>query len=359
MTDPALGVSVKAPKHLALVASLAAMLLSDAAFGAATLRIRMGTVAPRGSVWTEELEVMRQEWRDISGGLIDLKIYPGGVLGDEPEMLRKVRAGTIEAVALSQIGLSRIDPGVGCLSIPLMLEDDRELDYVVERLAPELQRRLEGQGFVVVNWAEGGWVHFFSKRPVRTPDDLRAMKLFTSAGDPDTERLWKQLGFNVVPMSLTDMVTALQTGMIDAIDVPPLFALLDRSYTLVRYMLDLAVAPIVGGTLVERKTWEKIPAEMRPRLLESSRAAGQRLRGEVRKMGREAVREMAQRGLEVIELDAASRALWQSEAERHYPELRGRYAPADLWDEVTRLRDEYRRGLAESEAASGQSREPR
>jgi TRAP-type transport system periplasmic protein len=311
---------------------------------AQTVRIRMGTVAPRGSVWAQELEVIREQWREISGGRVDLRIYPSGVLGDEIEMLRKVRAGTLQGVALSQIGLSRVDPGAGCLSIPFLFRSDEELDYVRERLADRLTRQLEAQGFVLVNWGEAGWVHLFSKRRMRTPADLRAMKLFTSAGDPESERLWKDLGFNVVPISLTDMSVALQTGMIDAFDVPPLFALLDRTFAQARYMLDLPVAPVVGGTLIERSTWEQIPASLRPRLLEAAMAAGDRLRVEVRRLEREAVVEMRQRGLEIVELDAPGRELWIREAEQAYPRLRGTYAPADLFDEAQRLVEEHRSG---------------
>jgi TRAP-type C4-dicarboxylate transport system substrate-binding protein len=326
--------------------AVAALLLGLAAGASAqTVRIRVGTVAPRGSVWAEELEVVREQWREISGGRVDLRIYPSGVLGDEIEMLRKVRAGTLQGVALSQIGLSRVDPGAAALSIPFLFRSDAELDHVRERLSPRLTRELEAKGFVLVHWGEAGWVHLFSKRPVRAPDDLRAMKLFTSAGDPESERLWKDLGFNVVPISLTDMGVALQTGMIDAFDVPPLFALLDRTYAQARFMLDLPIAPIVGGTLIERATWEKVPAELRPRLIEAAMTVGDRLREKVRRLEKEAIAEMEQRGLEIVHLDAASRRLWIEEAESAYPRLRGTYAPAELFDEARRLVDEHRRDV--------------
>jgi TRAP-type transport system periplasmic protein len=331
------------PVALILVLALLLCGIAPPPIDAQTVRIRLGTVAPRGSVWAQELEVIREQWREISGGRVDLRIYPSGVLGDEVEMLRKVRAGTLQGVALSQIGLSRVDPGAGALSIPFLLRSDAELDYLRQKLSVRLTRQLEQQGFVLVNWGEAGWVYMFTKRRMRAPDDLRAMKLFTSAGDPDNERLWKDLGFNVVPISLTDMSVALQTGMIDAFDVPPLFALLDRSYAQARYMLDLPIAPVIGGTLIERATWEQIPADLRPRLIEASMKAGDRLRVEVRRLEKEAIAEMRQRGLEVVELDAAGRQLWIREAENAYPRLRGTYAPAELFDEAKRLVEEFRR----------------
>jgi TRAP-type C4-dicarboxylate transport system substrate-binding protein len=341
-----LRVRFRCDRHTSLGAIILLILMlggiAPSRLDAQTIRIRMGTVAPRGSVWAEELEVIREKWREISNGRVDLRIYPSGVLGDEVEMLRKVRAGTLQGVALSQIGLSRVDPGAACLSIPFLFRSDAEQDYVRERLSTKLTEQVERQGFVLVNWGEAGWVRLFSKRRLRTPNDLRGMKLFTSAGDPESERMWKDLGFNVVPISLTDMSVALQTGMIDAFDVPPLFALLDRTFAQASYMLDLPIAPVVGGTLIERATWEQIPADLRPRLIEAAMEAGDRLRVEVRRLDQEAIAEMRQRGLEIVELDAAARELWIQEAVNAYPRLRGTYAPSALFDEAQRLVEEYR-----------------
>jgi TRAP-type C4-dicarboxylate transport system substrate-binding protein len=172
------------------------------------------------------------------------------------------------------------------------------------------------------------------------------MKLFTSAGDPDTERLYKDFGFHVVPLSLTDMVTSLQTGMIEAFSTVPLFAELEGSYKLAPYMIDVLWMPLVGGTVISQQVWEQIPAAYRAPMIEAARGAGTRLRGDIRAMGDEAIREMRKRGLQVTTIDAPTRELWQSSAERTYPQLRGSYCPADLFDEVVRLRDGFRRDHA-------------
>ena len=312
----------------------------------AKIRIRLGTIAPKDSAWHEALKYIRQEWRKISGGEVDVVIYPGGQLGDGPEMVRKVRSGIIQAVALSQVGLSRIDNSVSCLHIPLMLESYEELDYVRERIAPRLEQRLEEQGFKVLTWGDAGWVRFFSTTPARTPDDIRKMKLFTSAGDPDGEKLWKEFGFRVIPLSLTDMLTSLTTGLIDAFDVPSLLALLDGSFKRANNMIDLKFSPVVAGTVISQRVWNSIPKAYHPQMLEAAREAGDRLRGEIRRLGPESIEQMKQRGLKVIDLNDEEHALWQAEAEATYPRLRGRYTPADLFDEVKRLRDEFRSARA-------------
>jgi len=322
-----------------LAAIVAAGLSLDAQAGT---RIRLGAVVPKGSLWDESLQYLRQEWKRISGGAVQVTVYSGGVLGDETEMVRQIRQGRIQAAGLSSVGLSRIDNGVSCLQVPMMFRSYEELDYVRDRVAPTLEQRIEARGFKILNWADGGWVHTFSKTPVRTPEDLRRLKLFTSAGDPETERLFKQFGFRAVPLSLTDMVTSLQTGMIDAFSTVPLFAQLQDSYKLAPHMSDLLWMPLVGGTVISQATWAEIPTGQRPAMLAAARLAGDRLRGDIRPMGDTAVREMEKRGLTVVKLDVATRALWQTTAEQTYPQLRGSYCPADVFDEVLRLRDEFR-----------------
>lgn len=310
------------------------------------VRIRLGTVVPKGSLWHETLQRMTQDWQRIAGTRLEMTIYPSGVLGDEAEMVRQARQGRIQAVGLSSVGLSRIDSSVSCLQVPMMLESYEELDYVRDRLTADLERRIEGAGFKVLNWADGGWVYAFTKQPAPTPADLRRMKLFTSAGDAETEALYKELGFNVVPLSLTDMITSLQTGMIDSFATVPLFAQLQESFKLAPNMTDVRWTPLVGGTVITRSAWEGLPNEHKPALLEAARRQGNRLRSEIRRMDEVAIQEMQKRGLKLTEVNTAGRNAWRAEAERAYGRLRGRYCPAEVFDAVKRLRDEFRASRA-------------
>ncbi|MGH9148464.1 MAG: TRAP transporter substrate-binding protein DctP, partial [Vicinamibacterales bacterium] len=270
------------------------------------LRIRVGTVVPKGSLWHETLQRVSQEWQKIVGPRLEMTIYPSGQLGDETEMVRQARQGRIQAVGLSSVGLSRIDVGVSCLQVPMLLDSYDELDYVRDRVAPELERRIEAQGFKVLHWADGGWVYTFSKQPAKTPADLRRMKLFTSAGDAETERLYKDFGFNVVPLSLTDMITSLQTGMVEAFAMVPLFAQLQESFKLASNMTNVKWTPLVGGTVISLTAWNGLSEEHKPALLEAARQQGNRLRTEIRRLDEVAIQEMQKRGLKVIDVDPAT-----------------------------------------------------
>jgi TRAP-type C4-dicarboxylate transport system substrate-binding protein len=304
--------------------------------------INMGTLAPEGTAWHDALLQMRQDWNRISRGRVVLRIFPSGVQGDENTMIRKMRIGQLQAVAVSGNGLSRIEPAISCLQIPLMLDSYEELDYVRDRLAPQLERMIEQKGFKILNWADAGWVRFFTKRPASTLDDIRGMKLLTSAGDPETEELYKDFGFQVVPLPYTEVLTALQTGMIEAVQGPPLYAMVEQWFGLATHMTEVKWAPLVGATVISNRAWEGIPANMRPQLLEAARSAGRRLLPEIRQLNEDAIPAMTKRGLNVVRPDSAALASWFAEAKDAYPKLRGRYVSADLFDEVERLRNEFR-----------------
>ena len=309
--------------------------------------IKMGTLAPDGSPWHQTLQSMGERWRKISAGQVKLVIYPGGVLGDEPDMVNKMRIGQIQAAGLSGAGLSGIEPGVMALQIPMMFESYEELDYVRERVAPRLEKMIEARGFLVLNWGDVGWVHFFTTRPATRLADMRNMKLWTWAGDTnDTLELWKSNGFRAVPLAATDILTGLQTGLIEAVPTTPLYALLNQSFGIARNMIDVKWAPLIGATLVSRRTWDSLPAGQRSDMMNAAREAGESLRGSIRKMGDEAVATMQKRRLQVIHVDAATVAEWRKEAEGVYPKLRGGQIPAELFDQVRKLRDEYRAAAA-------------
>src|SRR5580700_3096443 len=209
---------------LVMARLVVALLIASAILPAQTV-IRLGTLVPKGSRWQEILLNMGEEWKKASGGKIELKIYPGGEQGDEPEMVQKVRIHGLQAVAISGAGLSGIDAAVSALQIPMMLDSWEELDYVRDKISARLEKGLAQRGFIVLNWGDAGWIHFFTKQPASRPDDIRRMKLCVLQGDTATFQLYKINGFEPVSLAATDILTGLQTGLIDAFQAPPLVAL--------------------------------------------------------------------------------------------------------------------------------------
>ena len=305
--------------------------------------INMGTVAPEGSPWHGILMRMKEDWDKASGGKVVLRVFANGRQGDESQMLRLVRQGTtLHAVALSGAGLAQVDNSVNALHIPLMMNSYAELDYVRKQIEPKLERAIEAKNLVVLNWSDVGWVYFFTKKQARTLDDIRTLKLFTTAGDPDTEQLYKELRFKPVPSGAEELMTNLRTGFIEAFYVPPLFALVNQSFGIAKYMIDMKWSSLIGATLISRRAWERVPATLRPELLRIARNAGEEFRTKIRASGDEAIAEMAKKQLQIIKLSDAELAKWRNETSAAYPKLKEKLVPADLFDEVERLLKEFR-----------------
>lgn len=326
------------------IVSLAA-LLSFAGIRASEgkdVKIKLGTLAPEGSPWHNAIVRMGQRMKEGSAGQVSFTIYPGGVAGDEGDMVRKMRVGQLHAATITGIGLGRITRATIALQIPMMIDSYEELDYIRDRIGPKIAEDIEKNGFVVLNWGDAGWVHFFSKAPAFTPDDFRKLKLFVWSGDPEAERAWKSAKFNTVPLSATDVLSSLQTGLVECFGTTPLYALTSQWFMPAKNMVKLNWTPLNGATIVSKKQWEEIAPELRVKLLAIATEEGVLLRTEVRKMGDQAIKAMADRGLKVTVPDETAIEIWRRTAEMAYPEIRGKVVPEVYFDEVRRLAKEFR-----------------
>jgi TRAP-type C4-dicarboxylate transport system substrate-binding protein len=320
-----------------------------AAVRAQPIEIKMATLAPKDSPWCDVLVKMGERWKAIGNGNVKLTLYAGGVMGDEPDTVNKLRVKLIQAVALTGAGMGEIEKGVAALQIPMMFDSYDELDYVRDRLAPTLEKRIEANGFVVLNWGDAGWVYFFADKPMPRLADLRNLKMFSWAGSNDELELWKANGFRPVALAATDIQMGLKTGLIDVIPTTPLYALWNQCFTLAKYMTDIKWAPLVGATIVSKAVWDKIPEAQRGPMLQAARDSGQQLRSGIRDMGDKAIGVMTgglpgkkMDKLTIIHADDATIADWRKQTEAVYPKMRGKIIPEDLFDQARRLHEEYR-----------------
>ncbi|MDH3404133.1 MAG: TRAP transporter substrate-binding protein DctP [Acidobacteriota bacterium] len=321
-------------------AALAGALLLLAAGPARGEALKLATLVPDGSVWDQALKEMGSEWSAATDGRVSLRIYPGGVAGDESDIVRKMRIGQLHAAALTIAGLGDIDEAFSVFATPLLIASYDELAYVLEVAGPGLRRRLEAKGFVFLHWGHGGWVHLFSKRPARTVADVKSLKMFAWAGDDARVQLWRRAGFQPVALASTDILTGLQTGLIEAYPTPPLAALSLQWFRETPYMTALGLAPLVGAVVVSKRSWDKISEEDRGRLLAIARRYEARLADEIPRQDGQAIEEMTRRGLEVV--PAADPEAWQRAAADFVRGSRGELVPADIFDEVERALAEYR-----------------
>ncbi len=329
---------------LVLAATVSFSVTGTRAFGAEkALRINLGTLAPRGSVYHQSLQAMAEAWRKAPEGGLRLVIYPDGTQGGEADMVRLMRIGSLQAGLFTAVGLALIEPAVsGLQDVPMLFRSLDEFEFVSEKLRPMLEKRMAEKGFVVLFWVDAGWVRFFSKEPVLTPDDMKRMKIFTWAGYPDQVAIMRKAGYTPVPLETSDILPGLQTGMITMATLPPIFALAGQMDLRAPHMLDLNWAPLVGACIVKKEAWDKIPPAAREAVTAAGATAGKEIRSNSRKESNEAVAAMKKRGLKVHELTPEAVEVWRKEAEKIYPDLRGRTIPAEVFDQVQQILKEYR-----------------
>jgi TRAP-type C4-dicarboxylate transport system substrate-binding protein len=297
-----------------------------------TIVIKMATLAPDGSPWHEYLKEISADWQAASEGKVRIRIYPGGVAGDEDDMIRKIRISQLHGGAFSIGGLSRITPDINALAIPMAIDSWKTLDRVMAAVSPHVEKRLAQKGFVVLNWADIGWVRFFVPESDPSIDAVRRAKLFVWSGDDRTVEMWKSAGFKAIPLSITDMLPSLQSGMINAFNSTAIIALANQWFAFTPYMIDMPWIPLMGATIVSQKTWRKIPEALRPKLLEIADKANQGVKQQIRRLEDEAVAEMQKRGLKIITPTAEQLRQWREVMVGTYPDLRGKIIPQDVFD---------------------------
>lgn len=302
--------------------------------------IKMATLAPEGTEWHGMLVEMGQKWKEVTDGTVELRIYPGGVVGDERDMIRKIRIGQIHAAAVTTEGLSELNQDIYALIIPLLFDDWDDVDWIRERLEDDLIAGIEKSGFKLLTWTDIGWVHWFTKDPMKLPEDLKGRKIFNWAGDFRTLQLWKRGGFNAVQLASIDILSGLQTGLINAIGTNPMVALASQWFGIANHMLDMRWGLLTGGIVIDKRIWEKIDPKYHEKMLEIIVEIDKEQRKSGRYKDGESIKVMKQYGLKVHELTEEDLRYWREYVEEWYPDIRGSYVPADIFDKVVALKKE-------------------
>ena len=308
------------------------------------MRIKLGTLIPRGTTAYQVLLEMREKWRQAPEGGVEVIVYPDGSMGGETDMVRRMRVGQLQAAMLSMTGISEIDKSVNALQeMPMMFRSLDEYEYVREKMRPTLEKRLADRGFVVLFWGDIGWVRFFSQDAAVHPAQFMRMKMFTWAGNTDQFDLMKALGFNPVSLETADILPGLQTGLINALDTVPMYALAGQFYGPCPHMLELNFAPLGGAALITKKAWDLVPSTTQQAMRKAAVEAGGEMVKSSRAESDQAVEAMHKRGLTVHPATPEIEAEWRTWAEGVYPKIRGGLVPAEEFDEVERLLKEYRK----------------
>ena len=328
-------------KTFCLAAFLPCLLFTAAAWAGSTT-IKVALVTPDGSTWTETLRDMARDVKKQTGGQVDFKIYSGGVSGDELDVLRKMQANRVHAAGFSGVGLGVVLPEVRILEAPLLFTSYQEVDHVKEALFDEFSAAFEKKGYVLLGFAEAGFVYFFSSQPLNQPDVLRSVKMWTWKGDPVAETFLRAFGVTTYPLHLADVNTGLETGMIDSFYSPPLAAIAFQWHTRVKYLLDYPMVNSTGALLMNRRIFQRLDPEQQRILKTTVKQYARRLVELTRKENAEALKELKASWVQAVTPSAGQISEFAANAKKTYQEnIPDIYSQA-LFDRVQGILATYR-----------------
>jgi len=262
--------------------------------------IKFATIAPEGTTWMNVMREYDAAIRKESGGRLGFKIYAGGVQGDEKSILRKIRVGQLHSGGFTGVGMGEIAPKVRILDSPFLVQSEEEIDMLYKDFGREFEQAFEEGGYVLLGWAEVGFVHVFTSAPIKKKEELRGIKMWTWEGDPIAETAFRTLGINPIPLSVIDVMTSLQTGLIDAFYTSPYAAIALQWYARVKYVIDVPLADAAGAVLISKKFYDQIPKDLQEILLRNGRLYISKLTRLSRKENAEAFSELKKRGITVL-----------------------------------------------------------
>ncbi|HSD20775.1 MAG TPA: TRAP transporter substrate-binding protein DctP [Anaeromyxobacter sp.] len=320
-------------KKLLLAAAVAALATTARA---QTVTLKLGTLAPQGSTWHDLLREMGQKWEQASGGKVKLRIYAGGAQGSEGDMVRKMGIGQLQAAAITNVGMHDVLPEPQVMSVPFLFQSEAQMECAFDKVRPRIEQALDKRGLMALQWSRVGSIHLFCDSAYKTPADMSRAKIWAWEGDPKSVEAFRAAGLQPVVLSANDMYPSLQTGMIDCVANVPLYVLTARLFEKANYMVDVSWSYMMGATIVRKDAWEKIPADLRPKLLQIAKDLGQKVDSEVRRLNTDAVSAMQKQGLQVVKVDPVP---WRQAMEKSWSVVRGGVVPAEFFDAVKSARD--------------------
>ncbi len=308
------------------------MLVSGSAH--AVNEIKIAILAPEGSTWHKVMTAWDKELREKSAGRLGLKIYAGGVLGDENDVIRKMRIGQVHAAGFTGLGLGIINPNARVLELPMLVQSYAEADAVAEKIWPKIEPGFEQKGFVVLGPAETGFVNIFSNKPIASQADLKGMKMWAWEGDQLVGAMYAAFQVVPIPLPITDVLTSLQTKLIDAVYAPPLGAIALQWFTQTKYVTNLKLSDSTGGIVMTKAAFNALPPADKEILKSTGKKYARKLVEAIRADNDKSYSTLTQAGLKTVEVSAEETARIKETSRQVWDKLVGKLYSKELLDEA-------------------------
>ena len=315
---------------------------------------KIATIAPEGSEWMVEHRNAADIIKDRTEGRVTLKFYGGGVMGNDKKVLRKIRIGQLQGAAFTASGLAERYPDIALYGLPWVFRSQAEVDYVRSIYDAELMAGLKDAGFVSFGFAGGGFATFMSREPLRGQDDLKGKKIWVPAGDPNSFEALQSLDLSPVVLPLSDVLTGLQTGLLDVIATPPSAALLLQWYTKVSYITTVPVAYTLGLLALDERAFSRMDEADQAVVEEVMTATYERLDEINRADNDEAMDALLANGIKRVDVNANDVPVWRDIADKTNSRIWQEQAQdKELYSRLKGSLREYRDSNAGATAAAG------
>ncbi len=321
----------------------AVLALCSASSAVLAIELKLATIAPEGSGWMREMRAGAALIDERTEGRVQFKFYPGGIMGNDAQVLRKMRIGQLHGGAFAVVGLADRYKSISLYSVPLMIRSLDEVDHVRARMDPRLQAGLEEAGFVSFGFIEGGFAHMMGNEPIRGVEDMRRRKVWIPEGDEVSFMAMEALGLSPVALPITDVLTGMQTGLLDIVAASPVVALVLQWHTKIKYVTELPAAYSMGIFALDGRVFERLSAGDRQVVREVMTDVVQRLDRQAREDNVRAREAMENIGIEFVEVNPADVAGFRATIASSYPELKRRnVVDSQLLDELLETLEAYR-----------------
>ena len=298
---------------------------------AAQTTLKLATMAPDGSIWMQALADAKAEIETATAGAVKVKIYPGGIMGSEQDVLFKIKTGQLHGGGFLGYAIGVVCPDVGALMFPMVFRNYDEVDRTLEAMRPFLDGRTRAAGFEAVGWTEVGFSYAYSVKPIPSLEALRATKVW-GLDSPMLMELLAAAGIASIPVDVTDVLTALQTGLLDTVFGPPTAAIAVQWHTKIRHANALRLTYALGGVFLSSAAWNSVPAAHRETVKAVFDKHCRQLTPKVRQSDVEALDFMRTQGVQLIETTPETRAAFEQVAATALQKVKGRDFSAAAWD---------------------------
>ena len=289
-----------------------ASILSLVCVAANAATIKIATIAPDGTAWMKEMRAAAETVKTKTANRVEIKFYPGGVMGDNATVLRKIKIGQLQGAAFTGGEAADITPDANVYSQPFQFRTEDEVDSVRTKVDPLLKTSFEKAGFVVPGIAGGGFAYLFSVNDIHDKDTLKAAKVWVPQGDHVAETAFKSAGVTPIPLPIADVYTSLQTGLIDAAASTTAGAIAFQWHTKVKHMLDLPLMYVMGFLAIDKKAFDALSADDQQTVNDEIGAAFSRIEKGARADNTQARTALQSNGVAITPQNADQRKIWDA-----------------------------------------------